>query len=129
MWITFAIQRTVLHHSSPDTHVYVGGYLVHHLFSGVLVLIPTAFLFSFGIRASWAKDLARAALGFSSAMVLDEVVYLVCTDGSGQAYRGAASLEGAAVLMILASAFLVAIFYRARRRTPVERRSLAPEPD
>ena len=115
MWITFLIQRTVLHHSPPDTHVYVGGYLVHHLFSGVLLLIPTAYLLAFGIRGPWVKNLARAVLGFSSAMVLDEVIYLICTDGSGVAYRGSTSLRGAILLMVLATAFVVLAYGWSRR--------------
>jgi hypothetical protein len=115
MWGTFAVQRLVLHHSHPDTHVFVAGYLVHHLFSGVLVLIPTAFLLAFGTRKAWSRDLARAALGFSSSMVLDEVVYLVCTDGSGTAYRGAVSFAGALVLLLLATAVAGALYLRARR--------------
>ncbi len=115
MWATFAIQRTILHHSPPETHVYVGGYLVHHLFSGVLVLIPTAFLFALGLGGAWIRNLARAVLGFASAMVLDEVIYLVCTDGSGVAYRGAVSLEGAFALMIAMTAVLLLIYSLARR--------------
>ncbi|HEX7900827.1 MAG TPA: hypothetical protein VF950_23925 [Planctomycetota bacterium] len=114
MLLTFAIQRTVLHHSHPDTHVFVAGYLVHHLFWGILVLIPTSFTLSLGIRTPWRKKLALALLGFSSAMVLDEVIYLICTDGSGVAYRGSASLGGACVLIALAAAFL-AIRSLARR--------------
>jgi hypothetical protein len=106
MLATFAIQRTVLHHSSPETHVYVAGYLVHHLFWGILFLIPTAFLLALGIKTVWRRNLALGVLGFSSAMVLDEVIYLVCTDGSGVAYRSSVSLTGAFVLLALASLFL-----------------------
>jgi hypothetical protein len=119
MWGTFAVQRLVLHHSSPDTHVFVAGYLVHHLFSGVLVLIPTAFLLAFGVRNAWSRDLARAVLGFSSAMVLDEVVYLVCTDGSGTAYSGAVSFTGALVLLLLATPVAGLLCLRARHSEAV----------
>ncbi len=123
MLLTFTLQRLVLHHSSPDTHVFIGGHLVHHLFSGALILIPTAFLLALGIRTPWRRDLARIVLGFSSAMVLDEVIYLVCTDGSGVAYRGSVSLGGASVLVSLAAVFLIMIHGRARRI-----RSIAPPP-
>jgi hypothetical protein len=109
MIATFAIQRVVLHHSPPDTHVFIGGYLVHHLFSGVLILVPTAFLLAFGIHHPRRRDLAHALLGFSSAMVLDEVIYLVCTDGNGIAYRGPTSLWGAVLLLGGASFFLLAV--------------------
>ena len=118
MLLTFAIQRTVLHHSPPDTHVFVAGYLVHHLFWGILFLIPTAFLLGLGIQTPWRRKLALAVLGFSSAMVLDEVIYLICTDGSGVAYRGAVSLRGAFALLGLATAFLLVVYGLARRQAP-----------
>ena len=118
MLLTFAIQRTVLHHSPPDTHVFVAGYLVHHLFWGIAFLIPTSFLLGLGIRTPWRRKLALAVLGFSSAMVLDEVIYLICTDGSGVAYRASVSLRGAVVLMTVATLFLGAAHYLARRQQP-----------
>jgi len=31
-------------------HVYPGGYLVHHLFLGVLIELPAAFILAFGAR-------------------------------------------------------------------------------
>lgn len=115
MWLTFFTQRLILHHSSPDTHVFITGFLVHHLFWGILFLIPTAYLFALGIRTPWRRTLARVVLGFSSAMVLDEVIYLVCTDGSGVAYRNFASLWGAVVLMGVASVFLVSVYFLSQR--------------
>src|SRR5437667_7974403 len=85
--LTVTLQRLILHHSSPDTHVFVGGYLVHHLFWGTLMLIPSAFLIAFGSRSPRVMALSRMLMGVGAAMVLDEVVFLVCTDGSGVAYR------------------------------------------
>lgn len=128
MLLTFTLQRLVLHHSSPDTHVFIGGVLVHHLFSGVLILIPTAFLLALGIRTPWRRDLARVVLGFSSAMVLDEVIYLVCTDGSGVAYRGSVSLNGALLLLSLAAVFLVAAHGWMRRKSSIASRPPASGP-
>jgi len=118
---TFALQRVILHHSSPDTHVYVGGYLVHHLFSGALLLIAAAFLLAFGLRRAWPRKLARIALGVGAAMVLDEVVYLVCTDGSGTAYRGSVSLWGAVLLIGLAAASLLLMCRLNRVRSETAR--------
>jgi hypothetical protein len=115
MWLTFFAQRLILHHSSPDTHVFIAGYLVHHLFSGVLVLIPVAFLFALGIRTPRRRNLGRVVLGFASAMVLDEVVYLVCTDGSGVAYRSFISLWGAVILMSIASIFVISVHCLSQR--------------
>jgi hypothetical protein len=113
--LTFVTQRLILHHSHPDTHVFVGGFLVHHLFSGVLLLIPTAFLLAFGLRSPRKRNVALMVLGFSSAMVLDEVIYLICTDGSGVAYRGRVSLWGAIVLEAAAAGFLILAHCRLGR--------------
>ncbi|HZE97823.1 MAG TPA: hypothetical protein VE981_12415 [Planctomycetota bacterium] len=115
MLLTFAIQRTILHHSSPETHVFVGGYLVHHLFSGALLLIPSAFMIAFGSRYRPVRTLSRVLLGVGTAMVLDEIVFLVCTDGSGEAYRNRVSFWGAFLLIGLASATLWSIYRAARK--------------
>jgi len=115
MIATFAIQRFILHHSPPETHVYLGGYLVHHLFTGALLQIPAAFALALGLRNRIARDLARVVLGVGSAMVLDEIVFLVFTDGSGNAYRNRVSFWGAFALIALAAAFLGAVQLRARR--------------
>jgi hypothetical protein len=113
MLLTFAVQRTFLHcFSNPNFHVTVGGFRVHHLFSGALIQIASAFLLAFGTRA---RRLALVALGIGSAMVLDEIVFLVFTDGSNEAYRGRASFLGAATFVALAAAFLVALYARAKR--------------
>jgi hypothetical protein len=114
MLLTFAIQRTFLHFfSHPNFHVYVGGFRVHHLFTGALIQIASAFLLAFGARA---RRLVLVALGIGSAMVLDEVFFLVFTDGSNEAYRGRVSFLGAAALLALAAAFLVGLHARAKRR-------------
>jgi len=115
MLLTFAIQRLILHHSSPDTHVFVAGYLVHHLFWGTLMLIPSAFLIAFGSRSPRVTALSRMLMGVGASMVLDEVIFLVCTDGSGVAYRNRVSFWGAFVLITLASVVLLAIYRLAAR--------------
>ena len=116
MLLTFLIQRTALHFfSHPGMHVYLGGFRVHHLFTGALIQSSSAFLIAFGVRPRF-RPLALAALGIGSAMVLDEIIYLVFTDGSNEAYRGRVSFLGAAALITLAAAFLVALYARARRR-------------
>ena len=116
MLLTFLIQRTFLHFfSHPNFHVYVGGFRVHHLFSGALIQISSAFLLAFGVRARF-RSLVLAALGVGSAMVLDEIFFLVFTDGSNEAYRGRISFLGAAALIALAAGFLLTLHVRARRR-------------
>ena len=113
MLLTFAIQRTFLHFfSHPNFHVYVGGFRVHHLFSGALLLVSSSFLLAFGTRA---RSLVLASLGVGSAMVLDEVFFLVFTDGSNEAYRGRISFQ-VDRLEASVETFLLTLYARARRR-------------
>jgi hypothetical protein len=88
-------------------HIYPGGYLVHHLFVGLLIQVPAAFLLAFGTRY---RVLARAALGIGSGLILDEFVYLVATKGSDADYVSRLSLAGAIILVSLAVSFLFVLY-------------------
>ena len=109
MLATFACQRLYLHLVRVQ-HVYPAGYLVHHLFTGVLLLIPAAFTLAFGTRSRWSALVAPAALGIGTAMVLDEVVYLVATQASDADYVSPISLWGAILLIALATALLLVLY-------------------
>ena len=111
---TFACQRLYLHFAGV-THVYPGGYLVHHLFFGVMMVIPAAFALAFGIRQRRVAIIALAALGSGSAMVLDEIVYLVATKASDDDYVSRLSLGGALVFIALGVLLLWALYRRSRR--------------
>ncbi len=88
-------------------HIYPGGYLVHHLFVGVLILVPAALLLAFGTRH---RVLARVAVGMGTGLILDEVVYLVATKASDADYVSRTSLVGSIVLVSLAAIFLVILY-------------------
>jgi hypothetical protein len=92
-------------------HVYPGGYLVHHLFLGVFILIPAAFLLAFGTRH---RVLARVALGVGSGLILDEMVYLVATKTSDADYVSRVSVVGSVVLIAAAVVFLVVLYFLHR---------------
>jgi hypothetical protein len=109
---TFACQRLYLHLVRVQ-HIYPGGHLVHHLFVGVLIVIPAAFLLAFGTRLLAIS--ARVALGIGSAMILDEIAYLVVTQATDQDYVSRVSLYGAIAFISLAVVFLW-ILYKSQRR-------------
>jgi hypothetical protein len=92
-------------------HVYPGGYLVHHLFFGVLILIPATFLLAFGSRLA---RLARVAVGVGAGMVLDEIVYLVATRASDADYVSRTSLVGSVVL-VGGTVILLLVLYAVHR--------------
>jgi hypothetical protein len=113
MLVTAVGQRLFLHLVNPDADVFIAGYNVHHLYSGTLLVIPAAFVLAFGVRALWGRGLALIVLGVGSAMVLDQVVYLITTDGSNAAYLKPISLWGAVVLIGLASVLLLVLYAAA----------------
>jgi len=95
-------------------HVYPGGYLVHHLFVGVLIELPAAFLLAFGAHNRVMAFLASAALGVGSGMILDEVTYLVATQAGDRDYVSWVSLGGALALVSLAAILLLGIYWARR---------------
>ncbi len=95
-------------------HMYPGGHLVHHLFLGILIELPAAFILAFGARNRVAGLLAPVALGVGSGMILDEVTYLVVTQASDQDYVSRVSLGGAIGFVSLAAILLVGIYWARR---------------
>ena len=113
MLVTFACQRLYLHLVRVE-HVYPAGFLVHHLFFGALIVIPAAFTLAFGTRKRWLALVAPVALGIGSAMVLDEITYLIATKASDEDYVSSVSLVGAIILISMATGLLL-FLYRCHR--------------
>jgi hypothetical protein len=109
MLATFASLRLYLHLVHVQ-HFYPGGYLVHHLFFGVVIEVPAAFTLAFGPRNRLVRFLAPAALGIGAALMLDEVTYLVATKATDQDYVSSLSLGGAITLVFLAVVLLLALY-------------------
>jgi len=107
--VTFACQRLYLHLAGVR-HIHPGGYLVHHLFIGVVLVIPAAFLLAFGTNNRRLAVLARVVLGSGSAMVLDEVVYLVGTKATDEDYVSRVSLWGAVAFISVAIVLLWTLY-------------------
>jgi hypothetical protein len=95
-------------------HIYPGGHLVHHLFLGVLIVIPASFILAFGARGRVLAFLAPVALGIGSGMILDEVTYLVATKASDSDYVSGVSLGGSVAFVSLAAILLVGIYWVRR---------------
>src|SRR5947208_3368332 len=113
---TFVCQWLYLHLVRVQ-HIYPGGHLVHHLFMGVLIVIPTAFVLAFGARRRSLAISARVALGIGSAMILDEIAYLVVTKATDEDYVSRVSLFGAIACISLAAVFLWILYKSQRGRT------------
>ena len=106
-------QRLYLHRVNPDADLYVLGYNVHHLYTGALVETVAAFVLAFNVPGPGVRVAALVALGVGSAMVLDQIVFLVVTDGSNRSYLTPRSLWGAVVLEGLAVVLLFVLFVLA----------------
>jgi hypothetical protein len=111
---TFLSMRLYLHLVGVQ-HIYPGGYLIHHLFTGVLITIPAAFILAFDVRLRWLAIFARLALGTGSAMILDEIVFLVMTKASDDDYISRLSLLGGIGFVALAT-ILLCILYKAQSK-------------
>lgn len=106
---TFLCLRLYLHLVGVR-HIYPGGFLVHHLFIGVLIALPAAFLLAFELRNVRLARFALVALGIGSALILDEVTYLVATKGTDADYVSRVSLFGAIAFESMAVILLLAIY-------------------
>jgi len=108
MAATFAIMRTYLH-ASPDTDLNVAGYNIHHLFTGVLLLTAGGVA---AVVLPVAHRCARAAVaifGAGLALVLDEWLYLIVTDGTNASYLLPVSFWGGLAAVSLAVVYAVVL--------------------
>lgn len=116
--VTFALLRLWLH-NFPNTDLNVGAYNIHHLFTGVLLImlggVPLALWQG---RSRWL-DAAALVFGVRLSLALDEWVYLIATDGTNAAYLLPISFWGGAVMTGLACGYvLLLVFLSAiRNRT------------
>ena len=110
---TVVVVRIYLH-SVEIQHVYIWGHIFYHLFTGVLIVIPAAFVLAFGPSHRLIAQLARVALGVGSGLVLDEVVFLVATNRSAEEYVMPLSLGGSIVFVSSGVILLLVIYWLMR---------------
>lgn len=88
----------------PSTNFNVGSYNIHHLYLGSFLIIVLAILLLFEI----ANNIVVILSGLSSALILDELIYLIVTDGSDKSYLSSVSLVG--VIVVTSIIFMVTGF-------------------
>lgn len=93
--------------TSPASNLYILGYNVHHLFIGAFLIIIMSVFFIFNIINKFTIVIA----GVSSAFVLDEIIYLIATDGSDKAYLTQVSLLGAITFTAVILVFTLFLYY------------------
>ena len=110
---TFIVVRLALWRS-PDSDFDIAGYNIHHLFTGVFLI--TAGGVPLAVRSGRSRGLDAACLLFGTglALVLDEVVYLIATDGSNASYLLPVSFWGGVVVVGLGVLWLIVVGWTGR---------------
>src|SRR5262249_10163725 len=93
----------------------VGRYNIHHLFTGLLLIVVGGIPLAILHTSTRRLDLARWIFGVGLGMALDEWVYLIATDGGNASYLLPVSFWGGVVVIGLACAYTAAIVFYAPR--------------
>ena len=105
---TFAVTRSWLWFT-PNADFNVAGYNIHHLFTGILLLLVSLLPLALGAVSARAAPAATAVAGVGLSLVLDEWVYLIATDGTNASYLLPVSFWGAVVMHAVVVAWVLAL--------------------
>ncbi len=107
---TFVILRFYLFFF-PNTDLDIGNYNVHHIYTGLLLIM------FFGIPLILLNgrngfiDLCSLGFGAGLSMSLDELVYIIVTDGSNAAYLLPVSFWGGVFMISLSVLWTLLILF------------------
>ncbi|MDO8656301.1 MAG: hypothetical protein Q7K45_03605 [Nanoarchaeota archaeon] len=104
--LTFIITRIYLW-LFPHANFNLGPYNIHHLYVGAVLLILSAIFMVAGISNKMVIILA----GISSALILDQLVFLTATDGGDLTYLGKTSLWGGAVAVLIVAVIAQGMYW------------------
>lgn len=107
-WSCFLILRAWLYYS-PNSDFDVFGYNIHHLYTGVIILVIFMFPLLFSELKGKLSHLCYLGVGVGLSLIIDEWVYLIATDGSNDSYWLDASWYGAWVMMFIVSLYLLIV--------------------
>ena len=102
--LPFGLFRLLLH-ASPESNFNVGGYNVHHLFTGLLLITAGGVPLAVRRGPERLLDVCAGVFGVGLSLALDEWVYLIVTDGSDASYLLPVSLWGGVVMVGSACAY------------------------
>lgn len=113
--VTFLIVRAMLH-LSPDSDFDAAGYNIHHLFTGLLLIVAGGIPLATIHRNSRLMDAAAVAFGIGLSLALDEWVYLIATDGTNASYLLPVSFRGGVVMVALAVIYVGVLYIVTGKR-------------
>jgi hypothetical protein len=111
--VTFVVVRLAMWRS-PDSDFDIAGHNIHHLFTGVLLATAGAIPLVLRRSRSRGLDLACIVFGVGLSLALDEVVYLIATDGSNASYLLPVSFWGGVVVVGLGALWIVLVGWGGR---------------
>ena len=110
---TFVVTRASLAFR-PNADFDIAGYNVHHMFTGFLIATACAIPLALVPARRRATEALVAGLGVGLALGLDEIVYLIMTDGSNASYLTRPSWIGGILFVALAAIYAIALVSRKR---------------
>ena len=111
LMITFFLLRFFLFFL-PSANLILGKYNIHHLYTGAFLLVVVSIFFLVDIVNGYTTALA----GIASAFILDELIYLIATDGSDQAYLSPMSIWGSIIVISIVLIVTGAVYFYAQRK-------------
>lgn len=116
MLFTYSILRVYLYFS-PNTNFDIGPYNIHHLYTGILLMVIFALPLILFSNRGHAETINSIGFGSGLGLTLDEWVYLIATDGSDKSYLTPVSFWGSVIIISLTSIYIVILWLVKRDRT------------
>jgi len=112
---TFIVIRIWLYFF-PNADFNFFGYNIHHLYTGIVLVVFAGIPLVLFSNASRVLNLAAAVFGIGLSLALDEWVYLITTDGSNMSYLLPISLWGGAILVGMACLYIIILYLWSSRK-------------
>ena len=99
----------------PNADFNIAGHNIHHLFTGFLIACACAIPLALVETRKRMTEALVFGLGVGLSLGLDEVVYLIVTDGSNASYLTKPSWIGGIVFVLLAAVYAVMTLWHQGR--------------
>ena len=109
MLITFFVMRAYLY-VSPNTNLDIGPYNIHHLFTGLLLIVLGAVPLAISQGPHKLDNISVIVLGLGLSLALDEWVFLIATGGSDAEYLLPVSFWGGLIMVVLACLYALILY-------------------